>query len=56
MLKVTNKTSRRSGVFIVYFEHISHIFLMFLLLTLNNISCLPIDPFYAKQSEAIRKW
>ena len=26
---------RRSGVFIVNFEHISHLFLVFLLLTLN---------------------
>ena len=26
---------RRSGVFIVNFEHISHLILMFLLLTLN---------------------
>ena len=28
--------SRRSGVFIVNFEHISHLFLVFLLLTLNR--------------------
>ena len=28
---------RRSGVFIVNFEHISHLVLVFLLLTLNNI-------------------
>ena len=27
---------RRSGVFIVNFEHISHVFLVFLLLTLNK--------------------
>ena len=27
---------RRSGVFIVSFEHISHLFLVFLLLTLNK--------------------
>ena len=27
---------RRSGVFIVDFEHISHLFLMFQLLTLNK--------------------
>ena len=27
---------RRSGVFIVNFEHVSHIFLVFLLLTLNR--------------------
>ena len=27
---------RRSGVFIVNFVHISHLFLVFLLLTLNN--------------------
>ena len=27
---------RLSGVFIVKFEHISHLFLVFLLLTLNN--------------------
>ena len=39
--KVTIKTPERrhwlcSGVFIVTFEHISHLFLVFLLLTLNN--------------------
>ena len=27
---------RRSGVFIVNFEHVSHLFLVFLLLTLNK--------------------
>ena len=41
MFKVTIKTqdkrqSHRSGAFIVNFEHISHIFLVFLLLTLNK--------------------
>ena len=41
MLKLTIKTPerhqrRRSGVFIVNFEHISHLFLVFLLLTLNK--------------------
>ena len=30
-----NSVERRSGVFIVNFEHISHFFLVFLLLTLN---------------------
>ena len=39
MLKLTIKTSERrqwrSGVFIVNFEHISHLALLFLLLTLN---------------------
>ena len=39
--KLTIKTSerrqwRRSGVFIVNFEHISHLVLVFLLLTLNR--------------------
>ena len=39
--KVTIKTPvrrhwRRPGVFIVYFEHILHVFLVFLLLTLNR--------------------
>ena len=37
--KLTIKTPeqrRRSGVFIVNFDHISHLFLLFLLLTLNN--------------------
>ena len=35
--KLTIKTpERRSGVFIVNFEHILHIFLLFLLLTLNK--------------------
>ena len=41
MSKVNNKETerrhrRRSGVFIVNFEHISHLFLVFLLLTLNG--------------------
>ena len=40
MFKVNNKNTIttpecRSGVFIVNFEHISHLFLVFLLLTLN---------------------
>ena len=38
MFKINNKgtrTTRRSGVFIVKFEHISHLALVFLLLTLN---------------------
>ena len=35
--KLTIKTpERRSGVFIVNFEHISHFFLLFLLLTLSK--------------------
>ena len=42
MFKVNNKISERrqrrcSGVFILNFEHISHLFLVFLLLTLNEI-------------------
>ena len=40
MFKVTTKTGeqrrRRSGVFIVNFEHISYLFLVLLLLTLNK--------------------
>ena len=35
MFKINNKDRRRSGVFIVNFEHISHLILVFLLLTLN---------------------
>ena len=41
MFKVNNKDTRttpkwrRSGVFIVNFQHISHLVLLFLLLTLN---------------------
>ena len=38
MFKFNNKDTRttpRSGVFIVNFEHISHLVLVFLLLTLN---------------------
>ena len=36
MFKVNNKdTRRRSGIFIVNFEHIPHLVLVFLLLTLN---------------------
>ena len=34
--KNTRTTSRRSVVFIVNFEHISHLFLVFLLLTLHK--------------------
>ena len=35
--KLTIKTpERRSGVFIVNFEHISHLALMFVLLTINK--------------------
>ena len=39
MFKVNNKENdarRRSGNFIVNFEHISHLVLVFLLLTLNR--------------------
>ena len=44
MFKVNNKNTRttsrrRSGVFIVNFEHISHLFLVFLLLTVNASKC-----------------
>ena len=35
MFQVNNKDTRRSGVFIVNFERISHLVLLFLLLTLN---------------------
>ena len=35
-LSVKASEWRRSGVFIVNFEHISHLFLVFLLLTLNK--------------------
>ena len=34
--KIAMKTSRRSGVFIVNFKYILHLFLVFLLLTLNK--------------------
>ena len=36
MLTMKTLGRRRSGVFIVNFEHISHLFLAFLLLTLNK--------------------
>ena len=37
LLKVNNRNARKdSGVFNGNFEHISHFFLVFLLLTLNN--------------------
>ena len=39
MFKVNNRNTRarrRSGIFIVNFEHISHLVLVFLLLTLNR--------------------
>ena len=35
--KLTIKTPERGRVFIVNFEHISHLFLVFLLLTLNRL-------------------
>ena len=35
LLKVNNRNTRRSGIFVVNFEHISHIVLVFQLLTLN---------------------
>ena len=34
--KLTTNTRRRSGVFVVNFEHILHLVLVFLLLTLNR--------------------
>ena len=34
--KPERRQSRRSGVFIVNFEHVSHLFLVTLLLTLNK--------------------
>ena len=38
MLKVNNKDNRRrSGVFTINFEHISHLFLVFLELTLSRL-------------------
>ena len=47
--------SRRSGVFIVNFEHISHLFLVFLLLTLNKqmlagILKISVNEFISNQS------
>ena len=36
MFKVNNRNWRRSGIFIVNFEHISHFVLVFLLLTLSR--------------------
>ena len=36
MFKVNNKLERRSGVFILNFEHILHLFLILLLLTMNR--------------------
>ena len=35
-IKTRERRRRRSGVFIVNFEHVSHLFLLFLLLTLNK--------------------
>ena len=35
MFKVNNRNTRNTGVFIVNFEHILHLVLVFLLLTLN---------------------
>ena len=35
MFKVNSKDSVKTGVFIVNFEHVSHLVLVFLLLTLN---------------------
>ena len=47
MFRLTKKTPerrqwRRSGVFIVNFDHILHLVLVFLLLTLNNESLAEI--------------
>ena len=36
MIKPPERCRRRSGVFVVNFAHISHLFLVFLLLTLNK--------------------
>ena len=36
MFKVNNKDTRTTSVFIVNFEYISHLVLVFLLLTLNK--------------------
>ena len=36
MCEICSKTRRRSGVFIVNFEHISHIVVVFLMLTLSR--------------------
>ena len=36
MFKVKNKNTSRSGAFIINFEYISHLFLVFLLLNLNK--------------------
>ena len=49
MFKVTIKTPerRRSGVFIVNFKHISHLFLVFLLLNLNK--SFSIFPYIIKK-------
>ena len=49
MFKVNNKNKKltindASGIFIINFEHISHLGLMFLLLTLNMFTFLVI-PF-----------
>ena len=39
MSKVNNKDQwRRSGIFVVNFEHILHLFLMFLLLTFEQVN------------------
>ena len=50
MLKVNNKNTktkswRRFGAFIVNFEHISHSFLMLLLLSLNKYMLAWFSPF-----------
>ena len=36
MFKVNSRNKSRSGIFIVNFEHISHLVLVFLLLTLST--------------------
>ena len=36
MFKVNKNVRRRSGVFIINFEHVSHLFLVFLFLILNK--------------------
>ena len=51
LLKVNNRNTRRnrchSGVFIVNFEHILHLFLVFLLLTLNIVQEFFANTFFS---------
>ena len=46
---------RRSGVLIVNFEHISHLVLVFLLLTLSNVTMLKATSHFYKKTNVEKR-